>query len=86
MGFPKQGYWSGLSFPSPGDFLTQGSPALAGRYLPLSHLRTLDSGVRLLLHTSPWASNLPFQISLLIAKPGIKVNISVLNGFGGGRG
>ena len=25
MGFPKQEYWSGLPFPSPGDFLTQES-------------------------------------------------------------
>ena len=25
MGFSRQEYWSGLSFPSPGDLLTQGS-------------------------------------------------------------
>ena len=25
MGFPRQEYWSGLPFPSPGNFLTQGS-------------------------------------------------------------
>ena len=25
MGFPRQEYWSGLPFPSPGDLLTQGS-------------------------------------------------------------
>ena len=25
MGFPRQEHWSGLTFPSPGDFLTQGS-------------------------------------------------------------
>ena len=25
MGFPRQEYWSGLAFPSPGDLLTQGS-------------------------------------------------------------
>ena len=24
MGYPRQEYWSGLSFPSPGTFLTQG--------------------------------------------------------------
>ena len=33
MGFPRQGYWSGLPFPSPGDLLGSGvepmSPALA---------------------------------------------------------
>ena len=35
MGFPKQEYWSGLSFPSPGDLPNPGtepvSPALVGR-------------------------------------------------------
>jgi len=36
MGFPRQEYWSGLPFPSPGDHLDPGvktaSPALAGRF------------------------------------------------------
>ena len=39
MGFPRQEYWSGLLFPSPGDFPDPGikftslvSPALAGRF------------------------------------------------------
>ena len=36
MGFPRQEYWSGLPFPSPGDLLDPGiestSPALAGRF------------------------------------------------------
>ena len=35
-GFPKQEYWSGLPFPSPGDLPDPGikhkSPALAGRF------------------------------------------------------
>ena len=35
-GFPRQDYWSGLSFPSPGDLPDPGiepkSPALAGRF------------------------------------------------------
>ena len=35
MGFPRQEYWSGLPFPSPGDLpdpeIKPGSPALAGR-------------------------------------------------------
>ena len=34
--FPRQEYWSGLSFPSPGDFPNPGtepmSPVLAGRF------------------------------------------------------
>ena len=37
MGLPRQEYWSGLPFPSPGDFpnpgLKPGSPALAGGFL-----------------------------------------------------
>ena len=36
MGFPRQKYWSGLSFPSPGDFpnlwIKPTSPALAGGF------------------------------------------------------
>ena len=36
MGFPKQGYWSGVPFPSPGDLPNPGiepaPPALAGRF------------------------------------------------------
>jgi len=36
MGFPRQEYWSGLSFPSPGDLPHTGiepaSPALAGGF------------------------------------------------------
>ena len=41
MGFPKQEYWSGSQFPSPGDLPELGveavSPALVGDSLPLSH-------------------------------------------------
>jgi len=36
MGFPRQEYWSGLPFPSPGDLPDPGikptSPALTGRF------------------------------------------------------
>ena len=42
MGFPRQEYWSGLPFPSPGDFsnpeIESTSPALQVDSLPLSHL------------------------------------------------
>ena len=44
MGFPKQEYWSRLSFPLPGDLPDPGiepmslvSPALQADSLPLSH-------------------------------------------------
>ena len=37
MGFPRQEYWSGLPFPSPGDLsdpeIKSTSPTLAGRFL-----------------------------------------------------
>ena len=43
MGFPRQEYWSGLPFPSPGDLPNPGieptslrSPALAGRFFTTS--------------------------------------------------
>ena len=43
MGFPRQEYWSGLPFPSPGDLPDPGikpvflmSPALAGRFFTAS--------------------------------------------------
>ena len=45
MGFSRQEYWSGLSFPPPGDLLDPGiepvsltSPALAGRFFITSTL------------------------------------------------
>ena len=41
MGFPRQEYWRGLSFPSPGDLphpeIKPRSPALQVDSLPLSH-------------------------------------------------
>ena len=44
MSFPRQEYWTGLPFPSPGDLPDPGikptSPALAGGFLPLSHQRS----------------------------------------------
>ena len=40
MRFPRHEYWSGLPFPSPGDFPNPGiepmSPALAGRFFTTS--------------------------------------------------
>ena len=45
VGFSRQEHWSGLPFPTPGDLPDPGiqpmslaSPALTGRFLPLSHL------------------------------------------------
>ena len=52
MGFPRQGYWSGLPFPSPGDLPDPGvrprSPALQTDSLPLNHLGTPSFHIYLL--------------------------------------
>ena len=44
LGFSRQGYWSGLPFPPPGDLPHPGikpaSLALQADSLPLSHLRS----------------------------------------------
>ena len=46
MGFPRQEYWSGLPFLSPGDLpdsgLEPGTPALQADSLPLSHQGSPD--------------------------------------------
>ena len=43
MGFSRQEYWSGLSFPSPGDLPKSGTepvfPALAGRFFTICATR-----------------------------------------------
>ena len=48
MGFPRQRYWSGFPFPSPGDLPDPGiklvfvvSPVLAGRFFTLHHLGSI---------------------------------------------
>ena len=55
MGFPRQEYWSGLSFPSPEDLPDPGteprSPALAGRFFttePPGKTQRKKSGTHLL--------------------------------------
>ena len=49
MGFPRQEYWSGLSFPSPGDLPDPGmesvSPALAGGFF--THCATREAQLSL---------------------------------------
>ena len=53
-GFPRQEYWSGLPFPSPGDLLQPGtepmSPALEGRLFATESQFTNES--HLILHLS----------------------------------
>ena len=49
-GFPRQGSWSGLPFPSPGHFHNPGikpqSPAWQSDSLPVSHLGSPTSGIK----------------------------------------
>ena len=51
MGFPRQEYWSGLPFPSPGDLPYPGiklvSPALAGTFLTTGPPGKPHSGVEM---------------------------------------
>ena len=56
MGFPRQEYWSGLSFPSPGNLPDPGikptfpeSPALAGRFFTTSATREALKRINTLL-------------------------------------
>ena len=62
MGFPRQEYWSGLPFSSPGGFLTQGSNLhLLDRQmdpLPPSHQFTNDKAIHLHWKGSPF---IPFS-------------------------
>ena len=54
MGFPRQEYWSGLPFPSPGNLPDPGiqpvSPALQADSLPLSHWGSQKFTKRLIHH------------------------------------
>ena len=58
MGFPRQGYWSKLPFPSPEDFPNLGikpaSPALADGFLPLSHQGRPSESLRTSLLSDSW--------------------------------
>ena len=55
MGFPRQAYWSRLTFPSTGDLADPGikpvSPAWQVDSLPLSHLRSPYLHMRVRAHT-----------------------------------
>ena len=94
MGFPRQEYWSGLPFPSPGDLADPGiepsSPALAGRCfsteLPMERRRpwhpyTLGFGFCLpsVLVTSPAE---PIQSLLFLSASGKEVPGAGLGGAG----
>ena len=55
IGFPKQEYWSGLPFPSPGDLtdpeIKPTPPDWQGDSLPLSHLGSPHITLYMYIHT-----------------------------------
>ena len=57
MGFSRQGYWSGLPFPSPGDLLDPGiepgSPALQADALPSESLGKSSKGELSVVYPPP---------------------------------
>ena len=67
MGFPRQEYWSGLLFPSPGNLLDPGikpmSPALQAYSLLLSHQGILNSGLHISKYYAYSASSWKFFLS-----------------------
>ena len=60
MGFPRQEYWSGLPFPSPGDLLDPGIepkfPALQADSLPFEPLGKLETWDMTISH-APFSCN-----------------------------
>ena len=77
MGFPRQEYWSGLSFPSPGDLPDPGiepmSPAWAGRFFtpepPEKPLGTLKSHCPFTVVTMSVKTPNTGSAALLLVKP-----------------
>ena len=55
MGFPKQEYWSGLPFPSPGDLPNPGikpaSPALVGGFFTSKEAQYIGYITYIYIHT-----------------------------------
>ena len=84
MGFPRQEYWSGLSFPSPGIFLTQGSNLRLlhlqnWQAVPLCHVGNQYSLVAHKFNTSSSPTPilpLPTSLSLLVTTNLLSVFVS----------
>ena len=70
MGFSRQEYWSGLPFPSPGIFPTQGlNPGLLHCRRILYHLRSPLDGTKLVLPLS-WNECEMGGVTEILAKGG----------------
>ena len=72
MGFPRQGYWSGLPFPSPGDLpnseIKPAFPAWQVGSLPLSHLVRMRIRIRSSLRLMSIESVIPSS-HLILCRP-----------------
>ena len=85
VGFPRQDYWSGLLFPSPGDLQDSGieqvSPALAGRFFtvepPGKPFLSVLCFSRTFLTTSPPNSLNPCSFELFL----LFLAFSLFSGF-----
>ena len=84
MGLPRQEYWSGLPFPSPGDLPDAGtkptSPALAGGFFTIKppgkpHLEYSECLLYLPMESQPWATNAA-DLFMLGSEIGEKSNLS----------
>ena len=71
-GFPRQKYWSGLPFPSPGDLLDSGikltslvPPALAGRFFT-----SWATGEAFNYESTSWETSVLGKPELLVTLPG----------------
>ena len=84
MWFPRQEYWSGLPFPSPGDLLNPGiesvSPALQADSLPLCHLGSPWMWISLLYI---WKTNTTLQINFASIENKDKEKLEMLNSSSG---
>ena len=69
MEFSRQEYWSGLPFPSPGDFpnlgIEPGSPTLQADSLLLSHLPVQEMWARSLSWKDPLEEEMATHSSIL---------------------
>ena len=94
MGFPRQEYWSGLSFPAPGNLpdpgIELGSPALAGGFFPMNHLECPIKEaivVQLLscvwLFVTPWTAACQASLSFTILQSSPKVGSQEIPGVTG---
>ena len=84
MGFPRQEYWNGLSFPSPGNLLDLGikpsSPALAGGFFtteppekPCVTFSSVQSLSHVRLFVTPWIAACQASLSIINSRSSLRI-------------